>query len=344
MAPCWSRRLMLPPSGDLYWCLQSTWLARGLYVVASLGIADLLKDGPRNIKDLAEATQSHEKSLYRVLRMLAAFGIFDERKPEVFQLTSSSRCLLSDAQNSLKYWAIQTGHEGWIASTAVLESVKNGRSGLQNVRGQNLWEFYQEFPEAHKNFVQGMDAFSEWQCNEIVPAYPFGKFKKLVDVGGGRGSMISRVLKEHPHLKGVLYDQPATIEQAKPFFEKLGLTQRCELIGGSFLDSVPSGADGYMLKHVLHDWDDENVVRILKSCRNAMSSEATLLVVNGVIRQGNNTDRLMKLNDVQAMLELGGGVRTLEDFKRLFQLAGLKLIGYTSTTILDASILEVKTI
>ncbi len=325
---------------NIFWMLHSIWLARCVYIVAALGIADYLTDGPKTCAELARLTNCHEKSLYRVLRALASFRVFSEDRRGRFHLTRLSRQLLSNVEGSMRYWAIKMGEEGWLATTAALESVKTGESGFKLVHGQSSWEYYTSHPEAGANFIKAMSAFTEWQSRSIVAAGDFGRFRKVVDVGGGRGALVIEILRQHPQLHGVVFDLPETIAEAAKLIVAAGLQDRCEAVAGSFLEAVPGGADLYISKHSLRDWNDENAQQILRCIREAMDEHATLMVIDAVVQPENGTDRLVKLLDVELMIEEGGGMRTQEEFEAFFKRVGLRLVRMRHTDIRDAVILE----
>lgn len=325
---------------NTFWMLHSIWLARCVYIAAALGIADLIEKQPKTCADLARETNCHEKSLYRVLRALASFKVFREDRAGRFHLTRLSRELLSDTPGSMRYWVIKMGEEGWLATTAALESVKTGESGFRIVHGQSSWEYYTTHAEAGANFIKAMSTFTEWQAKLILAAGDFGRFKKVVDVGGGRGALVIEILKHHPRMRGVVFDLPETVVEAQKLIDAAGLADRCEAVAGSFLESVPAGADLYISKHSLRDWNDENAQRILHSIHAAMDRNATLMVIDAVVLPENGKDRLVKLLDVELMIEEGGGMRTQAEFEAFFANVGLRLVRMTPTEIRDAVIIE----
>lgn len=325
---------------NIFWMLHSIWLARCVYVVSALGIADLLVKEPKTCAELARETGCHEKSLYRVLRALASFNVFLEGRDGRFHLTRFSRELLSDAEGSMRYWAIKMGEEGWLATTAMLESVKTGVSGFRLVHGQSSWEYYTNHPEAGANFIKAMSAFTEWQARSIVAAGDFGRFRKVCDVGGGRGAFVLEILRRHPHVEGIVFDLTETVAEAEKLIAQEGLQDRCQAIAGNFLEAVPAGADLYISKHSLRDWNDENAQRILRSIHAAMDDEATLMVIDAVVQPKNGTDRLIKLLDVELMIEEGGGMRTQAEFEDFFRNVGFRLTRMTWTDVRDAVIIE----
>jgi hypothetical protein len=312
-------------------------------VAAELGIADLLHERPMTIEELANATESHPRTLYRVLRALAAFGIFAETSRGQFQLTEAAECLRTDVVGSLRDWTVLTGTKPmWQALEQALEMVKTGRSGfaLAHPEHADLYRFGRQHPEFSATFIRAQSNWTDWQRDAILRVYDFSRFPMVVDVGGGRGSMISGILRQCPNSRGVLYDQPQSIEQAKAVTEAAGVASRCELVPGSFLDRVPSGGDAYVIKHVLRDWDDEHAGTILRNCHDAMGPDATLLVIDAVLDPSNLRDRIGKLLDIEQMVWLDGVLRTNEEWSRLLEQAGFRIQQQSRTNVVDAVILQ----
>lgn len=335
-------RLCPPPRYEpLFMTLETVYLARAYYAVAELGIADLLRDGPKTCGELAAATGSHERTLFRILRALAGFGVFADDGQGRFSLTPRAWPLLNDAPGLERHWTMLVGSDVfWQSTGRVLEMLKTGQSGIELAFGKSFYEICRDRPELHETFRKGMSGWTDWQCREIVNAYDFSGFGRVVDVGGGSGSLIMEILHRHPRACGVLYDQPVTAERARERLAKAGLADRCEAVGGSFLESVPAGADVYVLKHVLRDWNDADVGKILRHCHAAMPPRAKLLVIDAVLDPGNGTDRLVKLLDVEQMFVTNGGLRTQAEFDRLLAESGFRSRSLHRTAIADTAILE----
>lgn len=327
---------------NVFWMLHSIWLARAVYVAARLGIADRLAQSPRTAGQLAELTATHAPSLERILRALAAFGVLAVDRQGRYRLTRRGRCLRSDVPDSMRWWAIKSGEEGWQATCAVLEAVRTGQSGFRHVHGVSSWEYYAANEAARENFIRAMDTFTQWQSREIAAAGDFGRFEHLVDVGGGRGALLAAILERHPHARGTVFDLPETIVETRRFLASVGLADRCQAVGGSFLEEIPEGADAYLSKHSLRDWNDEHVVRILRNIHRAMPPDATLLVIDAVLEPAGGQDRLAKLLDVELLVEEGGGMRTRAEFESLLAQAGFRLSRVRRTSIEDAVILEAR--
>jgi ubiquinone/menaquinone biosynthesis C-methylase UbiE len=321
------------PTEVLLQMIVGTWVSRAIYVAAQLGIADLLKDGSHSNDELAKATDVDARSLYRVLRALASVGVFAESEPGYFELTPLAECLRSDRNDSLRAYAIKSGQPwDWQPWGHVLESVKTGKPVFKNLFGMEIFEYLADNPSAAKVYDEAISSFSGKYPAVITSAYDFSSIHNLVEVGGGRGSLFAAVLKANPTMKGILFDVPHVIERTKHLIEAEGLKERCELVGGDFFESVPNGGNAYLLKNIIHNWDDERAVVILKNCHRAMQENGKLLVVEMVI-PSNNEPFFGKLLDLQVMINYQGGCeRTEAEYQTLFETAGFKLTKIIPTT------------
>lgn len=317
---------LMPPQVAMVEMINAYQLSQSIYVAAKLGIADLLTDGPKTSDELAQATGMHGASLYRVLRALASFGVFAEDDAGRFRLTPLAATLQTDSPNSVRAWATLSGDEWhWRLWGNLLESVKTGKTALDHTFGKpNLFEYFVQNPKAGTNFDEAMTCLASMNNNAIATGYDFSETRNLVDVGGGYGSHLTTILKAYPTIKGVLFDQASVIEGAKQFIEANGLNERCSLVAGNFFESVPTGGDTYLLKTVIHDWDEENAVKILKNCRRAIAEDGKLLLVEAVIPPGN-TSYFGKLVDLEMLTTAGGRERTEVEYRALFDAAGFKL-------------------
>ncbi|HEX4129800.1 MAG TPA: methyltransferase [Pirellulales bacterium] len=311
--------------------LTSYWLSQMVYVAAKLGIADLLAQGPKTAAELATATGSHAQSLYRVLRALAGFEIFAEDELGQFVLTPMAEPLRTDYPHSARGAAMMVGEEHFRAWGELLYSVQTGGCAFEHVYGKNLFEYLAEHPEKGKIFDAAMTGVHGLESAAMCDAYDFSAFNHVIDVGGGNGSTLATILQRHPRLHGTLFDLPAVVERAKPRFHQAGLADRVTLLGGSFFESVPSGADAYVLRHIIHDWDDQRSKRILDACRAAIPQQGRLLVVESVIARGNEPS-FGKLLDVNMLVVPGGMERTEEEYRDLFTLSGFELSRIVPTT------------
>ena len=300
-------------------------VSQALHVAAVLDIADHLAEGPKRVEDLAHATGAHAPALYRVLRLLASAGVFAEERERRFRLTALAEPLRADARASLKSRAAFDGDAGnWRAWGNLLHSVRCGETALDQTFGVGVFEYMQQNPEVAARFNDMMVRQTQGWAQDIIAAYDFGDTRTLVDVGGGQGAMLAAILSAHPHIKGVLLDLPHVVEGAGRLLETAGVAARCEVLGGSFFDSVPEGGDAYVVKHVLHDWDDARCHQILAACRRAMTTDARLLVVEVLLAPGNAPD-YGKALDVNMLVLTGGQERSEAEYRELLEANGFTL-------------------
>jgi hypothetical protein len=265
--------------------------------------------------------------LHRVLRMLASSGIFREAADGRFENTPLSETLRSDAPGSMRGFAVMMVDGYNLHAWAELfECVKTGNSAFERVFGMRAFEWFAKNPAQAKEFGESMTSLSALEAPAIAAAYDFSGFRKLVDVGGGHGSLLSAILAKTPGLRGVVYDRPEVVENARKdsAARASAIGDRLEFVAGSFFDSVPSGADACIMKYILHDWEDELCVKILSNCRSAMGERGKVLVVDNVITPGNDPQWGKKL-DINMLVLTGGRERTEQDFAQLFGRSGFKL-------------------
>ena len=307
-------------------------VTQAIHVAATLGIADLLRGGPRDSEALARETATHAPSLYRVLRALASVGVLHEDDDGRFALTAIGECLRSDAAEPVGAWAAFVGRPAhWRAWGALLHGVRTGESPFQAVHGTDAWDYRAAHPEEGAIFDAAMTDIMRRANAHLLAAYDFGRFATVVDVGGGRGAFLGAVLEANPKMRGILFDQPQVVEGAV-------VGERCEVAGGSFFDAVPEGADAYLLKAVLHDWDDDEALRILARCRAAIPDHGVLLVVERELGAPNeNADA--KFSDLNMLISLGGRERTREEFADLL-VRGAFALQSTTPSAIGLSIFE----
>lgn len=320
------RTKMMPPQVAMVEIINAYQVSQAIYVAAQLGIADLLKTQPKSSEELAQQTGTDQQSLYRLLRSLASYGIFAEDEQRRFSLTPLAATLQTDSPESVRAWAIMSGEKWhWNLWGNLIESVKTGKTAVEYTCDKpNIFEYFVENPQAGKNFDAAMTNLASLNNSAIATGYDFSGISKLVDIGGGYGSHLTTILKTYPSVQGVLFDQPSVIAGAKEFIQENGLANRCELVAGDFFESVPSGGDAYLLKTVIHDWDEPQAIAILKNCRRAMPEHSKLLLVEAVIPPGN-TPYFGKLLDLEMLTTSGGRERTEAEYSTLFNAAGFKL-------------------
>lgn len=315
----------VPPHVAMLEMISGFWISRAIYIAAKLGIADHLHDQPKSAEELAAVTGVHAPSLYRVLRALASVGVFAQDNDNRFRLTPLSETLRTDVRGSLRAFAIvELGEEHYPAWGELLRSVKTGGVAFDHVFGVPIWEYFARHPENAKTFDDAMTEMTLAVNNAVLSSYDFSSIVKIVDVGGGHGSLTAAILKSNPGMKGVLFDLPPVIEGARARIEAEGIADRCELVGGDFFESVPRGGDAYILKWIIHDWDDERAVAILRNCHRAMIENGKLLLVEAVVPPGSEP-HLSKFMDLNMLVMTGGRERTEEEYRLLLKAAGFRL-------------------
>ncbi|MFB8790492.1 MAG: methyltransferase [Potamolinea sp.] len=316
--------LIIPASLVMYSMISSFWVSRAIYIAAKLGIADYLQQ-PKTVEELATLTDTHAPSLYRILRALASVGIFAEDDKHRFRLTPLAATLQTDATGSLRFMAIaELGDERYLGWGNFLHSVKTGETAFDQVTGMSIWDYYAQNPENGKFFNLAMTDLTANVVEAVLESYDFSSLNTVVDVGGGQGSLISAILKANPTLKGILFDMPSVIEDAIPKLAADGVADRCVGVGGNFFESVPGGGDAYLLKWIIHDWDDSQAIAILRNCYQAMSDNGKLLLIELVVFPGNDQP-IAKLMDLNMLVMMGGRERTETEYRALLQAAGFQL-------------------
>jgi len=318
----------LPPPVVLYRLATAHYLSQAVYVAAKLGIADHLADGAESHDALAEATGTHAPSLRRVLRLLAAAGVLTEREDGRFELTAVGACLKSGPGSFRAAAELFGGPMVWTSWGDLLTTVRTGETALHRVFKTDSFEYFVDHPEEGAVFDEAMGSFTAMTSIAVAAAYDFSSMRKVVDVGGGQGALLAGILRANPKLHGVVFDLPRLAEGARREIAAAGLADRCEFVGGDFFETVPAGADAYMLKHVIHDWDDAKATRILRTCRGAMGPDAKLLIVEGVYPpriDGSIESQGAARNDVNMMVCTGGRQRSEAEFRTLYEEAGLRL-------------------
>ena len=250
----------VPPPFVLFRMVTGYYVSRAIYVAAKLGIADLLADGARGHDELAEATGTQADSLRRVLRLLASAGVFTEEKDGKFALTPIGACLRSRVPGSMRAAALLFGSITQQAWGDLLHGVETGGPAFRRAFGMEPFDYMAAHPDEAANFHAAMANFTRHIATEVAAAYDFSPFRRVVDVGGGNGALLAGILGANPTLTGIVFDLPDVAARASEQMRELGLADRCEIVGGDFLEQVPGGGDAYLLKHVIHDWNDERAI------------------------------------------------------------------------------------
>jgi hypothetical protein len=295
--------------------------SQAIHVAATLGIADLLAERPRTSDDLAAATGTSADALYRLLRALASLGILREEEGKHFVLAELGLPLRTDAPDSIADWARFVGRRYYRdAWSSLIDSVRTGENAFRLTHGVGVWEYRAERPEESTIFDRAMAATSRRDIRALLAAFDFGRFRRVVDIGGGNGALLRALLDRYDHLRGVLFDQPHVVQG-------VDLGERCEVVAGSFFDAVPEGADAYLLKSILHDWEDEEAAAIVGTVRRG---GGVLLVLERIVGPPNESPET-KLSDLNMLVGPGGRERTEAEFASLFQAGGFRLVGVTPT-------------
>jgi O-methyltransferase domain/Dimerisation domain len=316
--------LHIPPPAALMQMATGYWVSQAVYVVAKLGIADLLQAGPKSLEELAQATGADRAALSRLLRALVSLGVFTEKEQGCFAQTPLSACLQTSVPGSLRAMVTLLNEEEYRAWGEVLHSVKTGGPAFDHVFGMGLFPYLEQHPETAAVFNAAMTDYTSQVAAAVVQAYDFSGFRTIVDVGGRHGTLLTSVLKAYSSLRGVLFDTAAVSAGAKQHIDAAGLSARCEVVAGDFFEAVPSGGDAYLLSQILHDWEDERSITILKNCHRAMAERGKLLVIETVIAPGSEPS-FGKLFDLHMMVVTGGRERTEAEYRALFARAGFQL-------------------
>ena len=314
-----------PPHVQMLQMISAFWLSRSIYAAAKLGLADLVRERPRTVAELADATETHAQSLHRLLRALASAGVFAEDEAGRFQTTPLAATLERDAPGSMRAFAMtELGEEHYPAWGELLHSLRTGETAFDKVFGMPVFDFFARNPENARIFNDAMTGLTSVVNAAVVEAYDFRAFRRVVDVGGGHGGFLTAVLNASPEAAGVLFDSPQVVEGAHALLESQGIAGRCEVVGGDFFEGVPRGGDLYALKWIIHDWDDAQSARILRNVRAAMSDGGRLILVEQVIPPGNEPS-LGKFVDLNMLVMTGGRERTEGEFRALYDAAGFRL-------------------
>jgi hypothetical protein len=320
----------LPPGVALYRLAIGHYVSRALALAATLGIADHVKSGPTEVAALARATGTNASALRRVLRLLASVEILEEGLDGRFSLTPLGELLREDAPGSMKASVTLFAGAGIQDSWKELEfCVRTGLPALKkNDPSADAFAMFEKDPAAAANFDRAMATFAPQTAAAVAAAYDFSAFGTVADLGGGNGALLIGILKANPGLSGIVFDLPRVAERAKANVDAAGLANRCKVIGGSFFERVPRGADAYLLKHVIHDWNDEQAAAILATVRAAMAPGAKLLIVEGLYPERIDSSfaaRGAAANDVNMLVCTGGRQRSETEFRELYASAGFAL-------------------
>lgn len=315
----------LPPNVLLSRLLFGKYVTIALSVAAKIRLADHLVDRPKSVEELARLTGTHAPTLHRLLRALASLGVFAEDAPGCFRNTPMSEILRSDLPGSMRAVADFFGSDwGWRATGGLLESVKTGKTAFDSIFGEPCFDYLAKHPDESEIFNEAMTGFSTRIAGVVVEAYDFSRFGTIIDVGGGHGALLTKILKACPESRGIVFDLPHVVAGATHAIQAAGLSERCWIEGGSFFEAVPENGDVYVMKHIIHDWPDDKATTILRNCHRRMGPKGTLVLVEGVISPGNAED-MGKLMDLEMLALASGKERTEAEFVDLLRGAGFRL-------------------
>ncbi|MFA1538365.1 methyltransferase [Actinomadura monticuli] len=309
-----------------------------VWALTELGVPDRLAGGPLPVGELARSTGTHEPTLLRLLRAAASFGVFAEEPEGRFRLTAMSEFLRADAEQTVRDLVLMNGTElFWRPYEAILHSARTGEPAFDHLFGKSLFAHLEERPELADIFHRAMTAASRRGSAAVAAVIDLPPGSRVADVGGGQGYLLAEVLRRHPGCRGLLFDRPAAVEGGRGFLGERGLADRVEFVAGDFFAEIPAGCDAYLLKHVLHDWDDDQAVRILRNVRRAAGDDGRVHVIEMVTGELNTLD-VVRLLDIDMLVSAGGAERSAGEYRRLAAAAGLRLTGRRAaagTTVLE---------
>jgi SAM-dependent methyltransferase len=309
-----------PSAIALFDLISSHRITAVIYVAARLGVADFLAEGPKTSSELAQRTGAHEPSLRRLLRALVSVGICRQIGESQFELTAIGRLLAAGEPQSLKSWALMEGERLWRSWGSLLDSIRTGKTTAEIAGVHNHFELMGRSPEAVKVFNEAMVSLTQRVTHGVLAAYDFSGITKLMDVGGGFGELLAAVLKAYPTMRGVIFDLPRCAEGAKKLLAEAGVGDRSEFVSGNFFEFVPRGADAMILKSIIHDWNDDRSVKILRNCRKALPEGGRLLLVERLMPENleaNPEHCAHAMSDLNMLLGPGGRERTEHEYRQL---------------------------
>jgi len=303
--------------------------------MTELGVADCLRQGPKHVADIAKEVGANESALYRAMLTLASKEIFAETEPGVFIQTPMSELITSDDAYTLRdgYRMLYADIKAW---SRFDYSIRTGQDCFRIVHDQDYWDYLATHLDYSRTFDNAMATFTPLEFRAIFAAYNFSEYKTIVDIGGGNGRLLSLILKACPKAKGILFDQSHVVDKALPILKETGVADRCEIVGGSFFDKVPSGGDLYIIKRIIYDWDDQCAEKILRNVANAMNPNGRVAVVDPILVPGNASDpgtTYSRIYDLLMLAMVSGHARSEDDSAALYKKAGLELTRVIPTAL-----------
>ena len=313
-------------ASELLDMIVGKWVSQAICTAAELGIADLLKDGPLPAAEIAAKTRASEDGVYRLLRALVQVGLFVEHASRHFALAPLGTGLRSDVPGSVRGFARFLGHDLNSRPWAhLIDCVKTGQPAFDLVFGMPVFDYVTKKPESAAIFNDAMASLSLSEIQALVSAYDFDGIRILVDVGGGHGGLLAAILIANPGMRGILFEMPHALGSARKVLQQMAVIDRCEIIGGDFFTAVPEGGDAYVLKRILHDWDDDRAIRILQNCHQAMPRGGRILVAEVVVGSANTSHLASFLDLEMLVVTQGGRERAEHEFQKLYEAAGFRL-------------------
>jgi hypothetical protein len=315
----------LPPAAQLVQMASGYWISKVVFAAAKLGLADLLAGGPRSAAELAGPTRTHAPSLHRLMRALASLGVLTERDGQRFALTPLGEALKTGAPGSARACVLTFGGPWLIAAfEKIMYSLETGRTGFEAAMGMPVFNYLAQHPEDASLFSETMVGVHGAEPQAVAAAYDFSAFKTIVDVGGATGNLLAAIVTRHPGPRGVLFDLPHVVKDAPALLKARGVESRVTIESGSFFETVPAGADAYLLSHVIHDWSEDKCLTILGHCRKAMKPDSRLLIIELVLPTGD-TPHPGKILDIVMLVAPGGQERTAAEYTPLLAKAGFRV-------------------
>jgi hypothetical protein len=331
-------------SGTLQALIGGYMPARVVHAAAHLGISDLLADGPKTADALAQEAGTSAGPLLRLLRALASLGLLEDLGRDGFALTALGGQLRSNVPGSLRNFALMFGGErAWRSWGELLHCVKTGESGTRRIYGMGSFEYLAANPDQAIIFNSAMAENTRGVTQALVSAYDFGQFRTIIDVGGGNGTLLGAIITSNPGVRGVVFDLPRGNAEAPGRLADAGVAASCEVVTGDFFQSVPQGADAYILKFIIHDWDDEQNLVILKNCHKAMHQKSKILLLERVMPEKMETTpahRRIAMADMNMLAMPGGRERTETEYRDLLAQAGLSITRILAIPGLDIGVVE----
>jgi hypothetical protein len=318
-------RAMVPGNIALLELANGSWTTQALYAAASLGIPDELAKGPLHADEVARRVGADPDAVYRLMRALAGKGVLELRRDARFALTPIGAALRSDTPGSMRAMVLLMGNPAhWEHWGSLLHSVRTGEPAAVKLRGTNFFDYLDTNLELAAVFNDAMTAMSAMATDPVLAVYDFSGFRRIVDVGGGHGALLAAILQRAPDAHGVLFDLPSVVDGARPVLDAAGLVDRCTVSAGSFFDAVPDSGDAYLLKTIIHDWDEDSALSILRNIRTAMAPSGKLLLLEMVLPQGPSS-HFGTMLDLEMLVNAGGKERTRAEYADLLARAGFRL-------------------